>query len=198
MVIITSDHGESFGENGIFGHSSKMYDPVMRIPLILHAPRLPLPPSLSQKPASLTDLMPTILAIANLPAPAVTNGFNLLSAWDETKPSTSGSHEVRYGEPQVGKHGTLSIVTRSPRRKTLASREGENFAINLETDPHEERPSVEAHEWAAAATDLEAYEKILRETRNALRLQNTAPADARSLDDATRQRLESLGYLTND
>ena len=34
-IIITSDHGEQFGENGRFAHSFSVYEPVIRIPLYI-------------------------------------------------------------------------------------------------------------------------------------------------------------------
>ena len=60
MVIITSDHGEMF-ERGIWGHSTEtLYDPVVRVPLLVSRP--------GQKqrvdihtPTSSVDVLPTIL-----------------------------------------------------------------------------------------------------------------------------------------
>jgi arylsulfatase A-like enzyme len=37
-VVITSDHGEEFGEHGIFGHGATLYNQVTHIPLILIPP----------------------------------------------------------------------------------------------------------------------------------------------------------------
>jgi arylsulfatase A-like enzyme len=37
-VVITSDHGEEFGEHGIFGHGASLYDQVTHVPLILIPP----------------------------------------------------------------------------------------------------------------------------------------------------------------
>src|ERR1700722_4985221 len=37
-VVITSDHGEEFGEHGIFGHGVSLYNQVTHVPLILIPP----------------------------------------------------------------------------------------------------------------------------------------------------------------
>ena len=37
-VVITSDHGEEFGEHGIFGHGASLYNQVTHVPLILIPP----------------------------------------------------------------------------------------------------------------------------------------------------------------
>src|SRR5690606_15239278 len=35
IVIVTSDHGELFGEHGIFNHGGELYTPVLHVPLVL-------------------------------------------------------------------------------------------------------------------------------------------------------------------
>lgn len=38
IIVLTSDHGDSLGEEGHWGHSTYVYPEVMRIPLIIHLP----------------------------------------------------------------------------------------------------------------------------------------------------------------
>jgi arylsulfatase A-like enzyme len=38
LVVITSDHGESFGEHGLIEHTWELYEDVLRIPLIIRLP----------------------------------------------------------------------------------------------------------------------------------------------------------------
>ena len=38
IIILTSDHGDAYGELGRFGHSDFLFPEVMRIPLIIHLP----------------------------------------------------------------------------------------------------------------------------------------------------------------
>lgn len=81
FLIITSDHGEEFLEHNYMLHSS-LYDPVVRIPLII----LP-PPSLSkhyksprriQDQVRIVDLRPTLLGMAGLPKPEACQGMDLV------------------------------------------------------------------------------------------------------------------------
>jgi arylsulfatase A-like enzyme len=66
VVIITSDHGEHFGEHEhdgqpLFGHRKSLYQPEIRVPLVIVAPwRVP-PSSREARPASLRDLPATIV-----------------------------------------------------------------------------------------------------------------------------------------
>lgn len=42
IVIVTSDHGEQFGEHGMHGHGTSLYTAVLHVPLVIYAPgRLP-------------------------------------------------------------------------------------------------------------------------------------------------------------
>ena len=66
IVILTSDHGDSLGEDGRYGHSLFMFPEVVRIPLIVH-----LPAALRDRVTSdrnqvsfSTDLTPTLYALA--------------------------------------------------------------------------------------------------------------------------------------
>ncbi len=38
LIVITSDHGESFGEHGVVGHGKDVWDPLIRVPLVVKAP----------------------------------------------------------------------------------------------------------------------------------------------------------------
>ncbi len=57
-VVFTADHGEEFGEHGVWGHMrSSPYDEQMRVPLIACIPQLSRP----EGPTSHVDLAPTLL-----------------------------------------------------------------------------------------------------------------------------------------
>jgi hypothetical protein len=65
IIVLTSDHGDSLGEDGRWGHAYTIYPEILRIPLIVH-----LPPSLRSRRAVnpsgltfLTDLTPTLYAL---------------------------------------------------------------------------------------------------------------------------------------
>lgn len=66
IVVVTSDHGELFGEHGLRGHGNSLYRPVLHVPLVILAPdRLPKGVRVGRN-VSLRDLAATILDIAGL------------------------------------------------------------------------------------------------------------------------------------
>jgi len=63
LVVVTSDHGESFGEHGMFTHRNALYLEGIRVPLIFYWPEH-LPAGLRvQQPISIAALPATVLEI---------------------------------------------------------------------------------------------------------------------------------------
>jgi arylsulfatase A-like enzyme len=60
LFVVTSDHGEALGEHGRSGHGLSVYNEEARVPLILSHPG-GLRARVVEEPASLVDVMPTIL-----------------------------------------------------------------------------------------------------------------------------------------
>lgn len=79
IVIFTSDHGESFGEHGLFKHNNSLYNEVLHVPLIIHV-------GTQQKKirvpwtVSMFDLYATVLSLANVPCEPTIQSKSLLSA----------------------------------------------------------------------------------------------------------------------
>lgn len=40
IIVVTSDHGEEFGEQGVFTHGNTLYERSLHVPLVIHAPGL--------------------------------------------------------------------------------------------------------------------------------------------------------------
>lgn len=66
LVVITADHGESFGEAGIDAHGKTLREPEARPPLLVHYPKR-VPPGEIDVPISHLDIMPTVLDVLGLP-----------------------------------------------------------------------------------------------------------------------------------
>ena len=61
LLVVTSDHGEAFGEHGTHEHSKTLYDELLRVPLVFWGKTV-MPRTLNQ-PVSLIDLGPTLLEL---------------------------------------------------------------------------------------------------------------------------------------
>jgi arylsulfatase A-like enzyme len=66
LVIVNGDHGELFGEHGIYGHDLALYHPLLHVPLIVRYPgRVPAGVRID-RPVQLIDVFPTVLEVAGL------------------------------------------------------------------------------------------------------------------------------------
>ncbi len=85
VVVVTSDHGEQFGEHGLKGHANSLYLPLLEVPLVLrYPPRVPAGLRVAA-PVTLQDLPATVLDLAGVgPAPGIP-GSSLARHW--TAPS---------------------------------------------------------------------------------------------------------------
>ena len=68
LMIVTADHGDEFGEHGLYGHINKPYEELVRVPLVVKPPATCGYPAgmVIDAPVRLVDIMPTILDMAGI------------------------------------------------------------------------------------------------------------------------------------
>ena len=76
VLIITSDHGEAFGEHETWNHTKTLYEELLRVPLIVRGPGVR--PRRVDEHVGLVDLGPTILDIFGAETPASFMGQSLV------------------------------------------------------------------------------------------------------------------------
>ena len=96
-VIITTDHGDEFGEHGGLSHDGKMYSELVHVPLLIYEPTRQRG-EICEKLVTTLDVAPTILTLFGLDSPPSFQGHSLLPI--ETYPVKGV-----YGEA-VDKHGS--------------------------------------------------------------------------------------------
>lgn len=79
-VILTSDHGEAFGEHAKYWHGHALYDEQLRVPLLIRAPLARPSVRASETVASLVDLRPTIAELAGVNPIGPIAGRSLVAA----------------------------------------------------------------------------------------------------------------------
>jgi arylsulfatase A-like enzyme len=74
LVIVTSDAGEDLGDHGLLSESSRLYDSIVRVPLILSLPgRVPAGQRVADQVQTL-DIMKAVLALTAMPPSAPGTG----------------------------------------------------------------------------------------------------------------------------
>jgi arylsulfatase A-like enzyme len=81
-LIITSDHGESFGEHaGVFCHGTSLYETELHVPLLVIPPGKGTGKQVVKETVSLRDLAATIVDVAGVGADAPFPGASLARFW---------------------------------------------------------------------------------------------------------------------
>jgi arylsulfatase A-like enzyme len=83
FVIVTSDHGEAFGENGLSQHFYSLYDNLLHVPLIIRFPSEISPNTRANGLVSHIDILPTIAGIAGVGQSVGVGGMDLLPIRDK-------------------------------------------------------------------------------------------------------------------
>ena len=78
LVVVTSDHGEAFGEDGLLGHGRSLHDAVIRVPLVMSGPGPFARPQVVTSSVGLIDVFPTFFDWAGIAQPAGQHGASLL------------------------------------------------------------------------------------------------------------------------
>lgn len=79
-VIVSSDHGEHFGEHRFMGHATTLYGPVLHVPLVVRGPGVPAGVRLGERVA-LRDLAATVLDLSNVENSGRVPGQSLARYW---------------------------------------------------------------------------------------------------------------------
>ena len=77
LVAFYADHGEEFHDHGRMWHGQSVYGEMIRVPLILWGPGHVRQGLTVEEPVQLIDLMPTLLDLSRLRAPAEVQGQSL-------------------------------------------------------------------------------------------------------------------------
>jgi arylsulfatase A-like enzyme len=187
LVVLTSDHGEAFGEHGIFLHDD-LYTGTLHVPLIMRFPgKLPAGRRIATR-AGLIDVMPTLLELLGVPAPAGMQGASLVPVLggNDGAPRTAVSE---YSNAAIGRtfeavrHERLSYIVDGPSE----------HLFDLAVDPAEQR-NVVAEQPRALATMRGELARWREECRPLA--ERVGPrAEGAAPDEETKRRLKALGYL---
>jgi arylsulfatase A-like enzyme len=191
VVVVLSDHGDLVGEHDLHGHMTGLYEPLIRIPMVMAGPGIP-SGEVVRGPVSIVDVMPTILTLAGVETPPA-DGIDL-------GPAMAG--EVRLQDRLVtAEHYRTARATqlwaqyRSPEemrsilarraavvgagRKRVVAEDGTDVGYDLLADPLEQRP------FHGIDTGYDASVPVPREV-------DAGPVE---LDPAQIEALRSLGYV---
>ncbi|MBN2574439.1 MAG: sulfatase [Deltaproteobacteria bacterium] len=148
VLILTSDHGEAFGEHGGEVHGRRLYEENVHVPLIIVPPaRARVPARVVAVPVRGVDLAPTIADLAGVPFPSDLAGRSLAPTILRGEAPTLRPVLIecfRYGgESRSLLSGSLKLIDNA--------RSGVLEFYDLANDPHERHNLIGERQGDAAA-----------------------------------------------
>jgi arylsulfatase A-like enzyme len=181
IVAIVADHGEGFGEHGVWGHNAGLFEEVVRIPMIFRGTGVR--PGRTRVAASLVDLAPTLAELSGAASPREFDGASLA-------PWLAGAGE-----------GERTVFVENPLNDEIGVRSGEWAYFEGKTGDGFQRWLFRAED-ARQTEELSArHPEVAEELRRlaAERRDRDRSVGVKSVEielDAERRRmLEALGYV---
>lgn len=119
IVIVTSDHGEEFGEHKVFFHGNSLYRAGLDVPLLVRFPGAVPAGRVITTPVSLKDLAATVLDLSGTDRKALP-GRSLARFWNGEAPDSAATNDTLLME--VGYSPLLpknTPVSRGPMKSVL-------------------------------------------------------------------------------
>ena len=188
LLVIVGDHGEGFGEHKERGHGIFCYEESLRVPLVLHNPRLFKTPQRVAGRLSLVDVMPGVLELVRLPAPAGVQGRSF-------RPLVEGREKERrpiYFESMFGPEefnwAPLTGLIDGPF-KFISLPDAELYDVDADRG---ERHNLLAERGDSARAIDKKLEEFVRRTAA-----GSGGASRRELTSSDVKKLTSLGYVSS-
>ncbi len=165
LVVVVSDHGEEFGEHGVYFHGNSLYRASLQVPLMLVLPgRVPAGVVIDH-PVSLRDLAATIVNLAAPEAASVFPGKSLARFWGSdtaAEPADSLLSELNYtarlpANTPISRGPMKSLILGNSR--LIRNGDGVNELFDLDQDTLEVRNLAQD---PAVAARLAALQRALR------------------------------------
>lgn len=202
IVVVTSDHGENFGEDGLIGHAFSLDDRLMRVPLVLAGPGVadaPLPADGAFSIGGVPALLASLLGIDEHPwGPPDRTGVAVAQLDPPTRADDPRVEESLAGlgladDPEARRRllGELTCAT-DGRHKLVRDALGDEYLVEPGADgtdtDHRPVEDLDADQlgWLRAALDM----------AGGLEVEAAAPSTStRGTVADLEERMRLLGYL---
>ena len=151
LIIVTSDHGESFGERGSYGHGFTSHEAELRIPLILQGPKIPR--AVRTDAVSALGIVPTILDLLGASPKGEVSYPSLLQP--KLPPPIATIPAYLWNELRQE-----SVLIDWPWKLSWARLQNTYLLFHLEDDPDERNNLVTTHD--------EIFQQLRKKLRHAL------------------------------
>lgn len=136
LIIYTSDHGEYMGFHHMLLKGNYMYDPLVKVPLIMKFPKNSHKGSINSLISNNTDIAPTIIKQAGLEVPNEMKGLDLKD--QECGREMTVCEDLRVDHSIEGNPSYYEYMVRSEKYKLIIRKNFKNYKFfDLVKDPLE-------------------------------------------------------------
>jgi arylsulfatase A-like enzyme len=197
LVVIASDHGESFYEHGMEGHARNLYREVTETPFLIIPPFRLEPGVVVETPVQNVDVWPTVLDLLGLPALPQADGRSLVPLIHAAANGSVAPDDLAQ-RPAFAELDKTWGQTKLPPRPLVAIVSGSHRMIQhlgddqVELFDHRVDPTEQTN---LAGKEPAVVEELKREV--AVYLEKAAPWQVPQieLDEMRRAQLQALGYV---
>ncbi len=195
LFIVTSDHGESFGEHGLLDHQYGLYEPLLSVPLVFRLPGQADAGAVSDQLVQHVDILATVADVIGGEIPFDHSGVSVFEASQRDVslaeylvPNVKAIRR-RFPEADVSRFDVPLRSISTAHHKLIARQDGTVELYDLVADPNEERN--------IAIAEPELVSRLGERMSELLGGWPQAGGEGRSLDemDEMRDRLRALGYI---
>ena len=196
LIVLSSDHGEAFGERGLEGHARNVYQEVTEVPFVIVFPFRLEPGLVIESRTENVDVWPTLLDLLGLPPLAETDGHSLVpliraAARGEPPPADAAPAfaqlDQTWGRGDREPAPMVAVASDRFRYVLTTAGTGNEELFDARTD------AIEVENVLAERTDVsEQLRAAAREY-----LEDSSPvweAPTVELDEMERNQLRALGY----
>ena len=212
LLIITSDHGENFGEHGLVDHVFSLHNSVIKIPMIIRYPNVFEKNSVDNNPVQILDLFPTVLKITGVKrnkyksqgvdlskAKSIKNRTIFSEYYYPNQVLESLSNYFSHikdvtNHPNLEKYKKRTRAIISDNIKFIWNSNKDNELFDLKLDPKEENNLIKNKKYKKILLNMKRkYIYALRKyQRDSIKLKNN---ERNKIDKKTKDALKTLGYM---
>ena len=142
VVILTTDHGDEFGEHGGLSHDGKMYSELVHVPLIIYDPAQE-KGEVCETLVSTIDVAPTIAHLFGVEPPKAFEGYSLLPLENYPVKGVFGEAVDKHGSDEKGEEKEVHYYREGDLKIIYREREDSWELYNLRDDPKEKNNIIE-------------------------------------------------------
>lgn len=186
LIVIVSDHGEDMGEHGETEHGYFIYQSTQHVPFIICPPGLSKPKKIDDV-VSLVDVTPTVLSYLDISIPGYMQGKDL-RGYQTGKLKKDNDRKVYCESFTPTKYGCNPLLAIMDKKwKYIDTTNPELY--DLEIRPLETNNFIDKEAKRARLMKVQLQE-MMKEL-----IVTTDSTGKMELDDESRKKLESLGYV---